>query len=145
MPDFPENCIRGIREKKYINPDGVTVFAALFTPYEKTAGNREDGCMETSINWEDNEEVMSFTLNYRVNGDTNLAFPNGAVRIPIEKMDAINTFDATRDSIFYERARISGNEYHGNIVFRKHLSKNQITFIANMLAAASSKVYTKNG
>lgn len=100
--------------------------------------------METSINWEDNDGVMSFTLNYRVNGETNLAFPNGAVRVPTEKLDAINTFDGTRDSIFYERAKIAGNDYHGNIVFKKHLSKTQINFIINMLAAASSKVRTRN-
>jgi hypothetical protein len=72
------------------------------------------------------------------------SFPNGAVRVPKEKIDAVNTYEQVKDSIFYERRPVAGNDYHGNIVFKTGLSKTQISFICTLLAAASSKVYTRN-
>ena len=144
MPDYPDNCIRGIRESKHINHDERRALGACFAPYAKTAEAREDGCQETSINWEDNDRVLEFTLNYRTNPTAYFAFPNGAVRIPREKIDAVNTYEQVRDSIFYERRSVEGNDYHGNIVFNTGLSKTQISFICTLLAAASSKVHTRN-
>lgn len=142
MPDFPENCIRGIRKKDQISQDGIPL-AALFNPYSKTTESRTDGGQETSINWEDNDEVLSFTLKYKPSQNENISFPNGAVRVPVEKINNINTFDGTRDSIFYERQPLETNEYHGNIVFKGGLSKTQIGFISTMLAAAASKIFTR--
>jgi hypothetical protein len=144
MPDYPDHCIRGIREGKHFNPVEGRALSACFAPYEKTAEARDDGCQETSINWEDNDQVLHFTLNYRVNPAALYSFPNGAVRVPKEKIDAVNTYEQVRDSIFYERRAVEGNDYHGNIVFNSGLSKTQISFICTLLAAASSKVYTRN-
>jgi|SRR5215211_419691 len=97
---FPENCIRGIKENKNISNDGTTVLAALFLPAARTAQTRDDGHTETSINWEDNESVLSFTLNYRLSQNAYFAYPNGAVKIPREKIDEINTFNGTKDGVF---------------------------------------------
>ena len=143
MCDFPDNCIRGIAKRTQISIDRANVLAAVFMPNSKTAETREDGCQETSINWEDNEEVMSFTLNHRPSPDQFFSYPNGAVRVPRAKIDDINTFNGTQDGVFYERQKIPGNDYHGNIVFKKELTKTQINFIANMLAAASSNIHTR--
>jgi len=86
---------------------------------------------------------MSFTLNHRSSKDQFFSYPHGAVRVSRAKIDDINTFNGTQDGVFYERQKIPGNEYHGNLVFKKKLTKNQITFIANMLAAASSNIHIR--
>jgi hypothetical protein len=37
----------------------------------------------------------------------------------------------------YGSQKSPGNNFHGNLILKEELTKNQITFIANMLAAAS--------
>lgn len=143
MPDYPDHCIRGVRDGKQINPAEGRALSACFAPYEKTAEARDDGCQETSINWEDSDQVLEFTLNYRAKPTAYYTFPLGAVRVPREKIDAVNTYEQVRDSIFYERRPVEGNDYHGNIVFKTGLTKTQISFICTLLAASSSNIHTR--
>jgi hypothetical protein len=141
MNDFPEHCIRGVGKEKYIYDDD-TVSAGLFIPDKRTASTRGDGGFETSINWEDNNDVLVFTLEYR-DENNHLAFPHGAVRVPRQEIDHVNELESTRDTLTYERGPLPDNPYHGNIVFRGSLPNPRLTMIANILAAASSKVYRR--
>ena len=144
MSDFPDNCIRGIQKLKNVYQDTNTVSAQLFIPDERTIKNRSDGGQETSINWEDDETVLDFTLNQKDENDQNrLLFPNGAVKLPRSEMDKLIADANISNAISYERNPLANNVYHGNIVFRDGLSKPMITMIANVLALYCSEVIRK--
>jgi hypothetical protein len=138
FPKFPENCIRGIDKNDYINPSDNTVRLNLYLPDSRTVKTRSDSCAETSINWEDDVDVVDFTLKYRENNK--LLFPHGAVRLPKDEIDRINANPATQNSLAYERRPVDGNSYHGNILFLPGLSQTKQNMLASVLAAYSSKV-----
>ena len=58
--NFPDNSIKGIPNKEFLI-DETTVGSHLFH-FKQT---RDDEFVEQSINWEDNEFVIDFTLNQR--------------------------------------------------------------------------------
>jgi hypothetical protein len=126
---FPDNCIRGIRKKDFLTPEGIS--SAVYLPDERTAQNREDGGLETSINWEDDGTVLNFTLR-------NPAYQWGVARLPRATIDYLNVQPASANALSYERAPLEGNPYHGNIVFRQNLSKVTRNMIAGTLALAST-------
>jgi hypothetical protein len=142
MQEYPEFCIRGIRKLKEINQDD-TVALNVYLPYTKTSETRTDNGSETSINWEDKEEVLNFTLNFR-DEKNQLVFANGAVKLAKDEIDHINTLPSTQDTLLYERDELDENPYHGNIVFRAELSNPKRNMIASILAAASSKVFKRS-
>ena len=78
--DFPENCVRGVVLSKHIVKETGGVSFEVFMPNTKTSEIREDQGEEVSINWEDDESVLEFTLNCR-NDDGFFLFPNGAVKL----------------------------------------------------------------
>ena len=139
--NFPDNCIRGVRKQDHVTAEGG-VASVVFQPDSRTAENRADGGAETSINWEDDETVLDFTLNHKINGQ--YQFAHGAVRLARREIDRINRHPASTNSLTYERAPLPDNAYHGNIVFRKDLSKPTIKMIASALALASSSVLRRN-
>jgi len=144
MPDFPDYCIRGIKKKSYIYEDTDTVSSALYMPDPRTKETRSDGGSETSINWEDNDNVLDFTLqSLDDNNQTALAFPHGAVKLSRNVFDNINNSATTLNTITYERQKLPKNHYHGNIVFRTGLPNHTVTMIANVFALFSSRVYRK--
>jgi hypothetical protein len=144
MLDFPDNCIRGIQKIKYVHQDTDTVSSQLFLPNERTSKDRPDKGQETSINWEDNDTVLEFTLDSRDENDqTKLAFPHGAVRLPRHVIDKVINEANTINAITYERNKLPNNNFHGNIVFRAELPRHTITMIANVFALYCSKVLRK--
>ena len=144
MPDFPNLCIRGIQKAKHVHTDTDTVSSLLFIPDNRTRELRSDGGDETSINWEDNDSVLEFTLDSKdENNPTSLAFPHGAVKLPRKILDEVVNSPTTYDSIKYERQELPHNPFHGNIVFRAGLPNHTITMIANVFAYSCSKVLRK--
>ncbi len=141
MNNFPEFCIRGIAKGSHINTDDNTIVFRDYLPDTRTSRNRIDGGSETSINWEDDDTTLIFTLEYRENSD--LAFPYGAVRLARAEIDHINELPSTENTIFYERSPNDKNKYHGNIVFKNGLPDPKKNMVASCLAAASSKVISR--
>ena len=77
--NYPENSIKGIPNNDFLI-EGGTVASHLFH-FEQI---RDDGEVEQSINWEDDESVIDFTLNQKkANGD--LQFRAGLRYFPILK------------------------------------------------------------
>ncbi len=142
MVNFPDFCIRGIVKKSYIYEDTETVSAALFIPDSRTRVTRSDEGTETSINWDDNDKVLEFTLQTRdEKNQAVLAFPHGAIKLPRHVLDDVVNLPSTFQAITYERQEIDNNPYHGNIVFRAGIPQHTINMIANVLAAHSSRPY----
>ena len=133
MVDYPEYCLRGISKINDITQEG-RVSANVFLPDERTALTRVDNCMETSINWEDDNQALAFTLR---------SFQNGIVRLGRAEIDRINSLPASINEIGYERSVDPINSYHGNILFQNIISSAVRRMIAASLALASSKVIRK--
>jgi hypothetical protein len=91
------------------------VGSALFQ-FDPKSRLQSDGWIDESINWEDDESAISFTLNQKKpDPDNNLQFKVGVAIIDRHKLDDYINLPAVSGKILYERARIEGNYYHGNI------------------------------
>jgi hypothetical protein len=114
--DFPESCLRGLREKDHITEEGQ-VLSAAFVPDPRTAANREDGGSEVSVNWEDDAEVADFTWQTR-DLCGNIVFPHGVARVALKDIERINSLPGALQSLGWERAPIkddqelADNPYH---------------------------------
>lgn len=133
---YPENCVRGIPNASYLNPDG-SVGSHLFH-FVQTTG-RSDGWSEQSINWEDHDSVIEFTLQ-QTKEDGNLQFKGGAAIVPREEIERLNNQPTIKGLVSYERSPIQGNPFHGNILLRVNTSKPTMKLIAAGLALAVSKI-----
>lgn len=72
---YPDNCIKGIPNQDFILPDG-TIGAHLF--HFKEVNKRDDNFIEQSINWQDDDNAINFTLKQKKDGDKqfkNLSHP----------------------------------------------------------------------
>jgi hypothetical protein len=133
---FPDRCVKGIPNEAFVAPEGI-VGAHLF--YFKVEGARDDGWIEQSINWEDNETVIEFTLNQtRETGE--IQFRVGVVTVPRERIDELNARPVYRDLMSYERQPLPDNPYHGNLLLRETVSKPMMKLLAAHLAMAASEV-----
>jgi len=135
--DLPDHCLRGLRTAD-LSKDGQ-VSAQAFKPNEKTAGARDDGAQESSVNWEDDDTVLHQTLTAR-NESGSLLFAHGAVRVPRAELDHVAGLPQVQHGFSYERSALPGNPYHGNLLFHKHLPKQTINLIIAFLALVSSPV-----
>jgi len=105
-----------------------------FEADEKNPGNRQDGFIETSIAWEDDEIVIDFCFaNCKDN------FIHGAVKLPTKEIDHIKSKDDI-GRFSYERDAKPENGYHGNLLFESKIDKRSRRLIESSLALFSSKV-----
>ncbi len=139
---FPDHFIRGIVQKKHIIAETEGVTYELFLPNTKTAQLRDDGGEEVSINWEDHDAVLQFTLDMKIE-NTGYLFPNGAVRLKKDELHRINATPTLENTITYERKKLPNNDYHGNIVYKNGLTDRVKKMIAYYIAATSSKVVNR--
>ncbi|HID30263.1 MAG TPA: hypothetical protein EYP19_09695 [Desulfobacterales bacterium] len=134
---FAENCIRGIPNRSYLTDEG-SVGSHLFS-FNKAA-DRGDGWAELSINWEDDDCAIEFTLSQR-KADGGFQFKGGAVVIPRPEVDRLNNRPTIRKGLVsYERQPLADNPYHGNILLRANTSKPTMRLIAAGLALAVSRI-----
>lgn len=127
---FPDNCIRGIKSTTYLDSDG-TLAANAF--YFQSETERTDEWREESINWEDDDRAIEFTMNQQ-KLDGELRFKAGIAILPRVEIDRINTRSILRGFLSYERRSLVDNPYHGNILLRKDVTKNAMKKIASALA-----------
>lgn len=133
MSGCPDNCIRGIRQAAdWLVGKYVTSLA--FIPNKNTKGDRRDQGYETSINWEDDDQVVNFTLSQQ-HGKF------GAVRLPRKGIENINTKVLFRGHLKYERKKEARNPYHGNIVFLNSLPNSVLRAIAGALAIEVTDIF----
>jgi len=134
---FPEFCLRGIRVKNWVLDD-QKVAPMAFEPIVKNPTIRDDGLLETSISWEDNEEVLDFCFtNFKNN------FEFGAVRLSTIKLDFIIS-GADKGHLLYERRPVDDNNHHGNILFYEGIPTRSRRLIESSLSFFSSKVIPNN-
>jgi hypothetical protein len=130
---FPENCVRGIFDATYL-PDGI-VGSHLF---HFNGPDRGDGWKEQSINWQDDDYAVEFTLNQTKDGQ--LLFKAGVVILPRAEIDRLNSKPVVNGVLSYERQRRDNNDYHGNLLLRSNVPSRQMKLIAAGLALAISEI-----
>ena len=133
---YPDNCIKGIPNNTFVLGDG-SVASHFFEFKENSA--RQDGLHEQSINWEDDESVIEFTLNQKKdNGECK--YKSGVAILERYEIDRLSNRPTVNKVLSYERNIISGNKYHGNILINSNVPKPAQRKIAAGLALAVSAV-----
>lgn len=137
--DFPLNCIKGVKHSSLFCPDGSPSADLFFVDLRYP---RDDGWIEQSINWEDDNSVIDFTLNQKKE-DGEIRFKAGVVIIPRNEIDLLSRQPTIIDTLSYERKKdpdYAENPYHGNILLKSSVNKQTMKKIAAGLALAVSKV-----
>ena len=133
---IPENCLKGIPNDTFLIVDG-TVGSHLF--YFKAEDIRDDGWTEQSVNWEDDDYAVQLTLRQR-KPSGELQFRGGAVVLPRQEIDRLNSRHTVRDLLSYERQPLEENPYHGNILLRAETTTPTMKLIAAGLSLAVSRI-----
>ncbi len=107
---------------------GSTVSDAAFLPDHKTAASRNDSMVETSINWEDDDRVVAFTLARREQTE------HGVARVLRSQLDYVRQLRHCIGQFGYERREVDGNPHHGNLLFGASCGKPMEKMIASVLA-----------
>ncbi len=144
---YPDNCIRGISNKGFL-----IEFAGIMHPtasiFQFKKEDEKGGWIEQSINWEDDESVIQFTLA-QTKDNRKLQFEAAAI-IPRSEIDRLNrrynNNDVLKDVLRYERQALEHNRYHGNILLKANIPKRiKQLIVAGLLRAIDpSKIIIQN-
>ncbi len=134
MSESPETFLRGIRKEDH-KTHKMKVKADAFMPDDrKKLPGRADGYLESSINWEDDNQAKSRILK---------DFQHGYVRVETTVlMDILKLPNFPENFFSYERDPLQNNIYHGNLLFSNNLDKDEQKSICSLIALNSSLVLT---
>jgi len=134
-PDYPEICLKGIKAKDCIGDDGN--IRAHLLHFEK---GRTDTSWKQSINWQDDDQAIEFTLRQR-RQDGSLLFKFGVAPLSRIEIDRINSRPFVNGALSYERELLGDdNKYHGNLILEGRTTKLKMEAIAAILVSAQEKV-----
>lgn len=135
MKSFPDYCLRGISDSTCVDEEGEPT-SSLFQ-FSNT--HRVDGFSEESINWMDDNGAIEVLFSQKKE-DNSLQFKYGAAKLSRKEIDRIRKGQYIKDRLFYERARIEGNHYHGNILLRREITKQRKKVICALLANSVKEI-----
>jgi len=133
--DYPDQCLRGIKSKTLIPEEGL-VNNELFYFDEKNS----NGFFELSINWNDPEKAIPFTLAQKKDDGVEIKYKGGIAVIDRSELDKINKLQLLNGMLSYERAKLPENLYHGNLLLNGDVSKLKRKYIAVTLAIHVSEI-----
>jgi hypothetical protein len=138
---YPENCLRGIPNPQQVKENElVDVDVFMFNNQNII----ENSSHQISINWQDDDNAISFTLAQK-RTDEELQFKGGVAVIPRSDLDQLSKLPIMKESFSYNRQRLQENEYHGNLILKLGFSPARRKMIANTLAAHVSKIIPNLG
>jgi len=131
---FPDQCVRGLLNVSYVTKLGLP--AAHAFEFDEPPMARQDGCVEQSINWYDDEGAVAVALiQTKSNGE--LQFKAGVAVFPRSALDQLKSHHAVGERIQYERAEKPDNKYHGNILLKRDTPGPERKMIQSFLAMSS--------
>lgn len=134
---FPEEFLRGISNIDFVKDGQVLPSAFQFDD-----ADRDDGKMEASINWLDDEGAIAVALN-QTKDNGKIQFPGGVARIEVAFAKQILR-NFSQKEFSYERAPLKNNKYHGNLLLASSLHKQRRHMLMTGLAlAAGTNIITK--
>ena len=135
MVKYPNRFIRGIANRDCLRDQSGTLSvsniggaAFTFSPQP----NHTDGKWELSVNWEDDNDAISFTLSQKKEG--RIQFRVGVVILPRTAIDEINKSPSTPNWLSYERLSVNDNKYHGNLLVNSDLHRQNKRLLSGLLA-----------
>lgn len=131
---YPNNCLRGVFNKSAVRTDGRPE-TEVFNQWQLDGGE-----FVQSINWEDDDGAIPFTLAQTRRDLETLQFPGGVAVLARIEIDNMMKWPANMGVLSYERAPEDGNRYHGNLRLGPGVTKPHRTQIAGALALAVSSV-----
>ena len=132
---FPDEWLKGIPNKKEYITDDNRLASHLF--HFKPEFLRTDGWVEQSINWNDDENSITYTLSQEKNGE--IHFKAGLAVLSRHELHKINKKPQVNDMISYERAPLPDNKYHGNLLLKHPHSNKTMKMIAATIAVIAFK------
>lgn len=138
--NYPKNCIKGISKNDDVGKDGH-VGSHVF--YFDAKHARNDGWIEQSINWEDDNFARTLTLKQKKE-DGRLQFRGGIAILPRLAIDRLGRLPMINGLISYERRPFGHNQYHGNLLLKANVEKPTMRRIAAGLALHVSEVISQS-
>jgi len=132
---YPDHCIRGILNPALLLEDDMLSLGT----FDFRKGNRKDDWIEASINWMDDEYAIDFTFK-QTKKSGELKYGVGIAILPRSELDRIKKNYKFIGYFDYERAKIEGNDYHGNLLLKDKISKYKRDVIRNLLVFAANIV-----
>lgn len=150
--EFPNSFYRGISSFDFITSSGyVSAGAFKFSPYDEQLRDNDNFC-ELSINWNDDEGALNTLLAQHKVGKDDKQFKAGYCLINLDKLRLV--FDEhIQQSVFsYERKPIDANEsndyqenlYHGNLLIKDHLDKQEKKNAEHTLAQLAGRAFLRD-
>jgi hypothetical protein len=136
---YPPELLRGISCKDQLDEEGLA--SATLFPFDKKV--REDGFIEESINWYDNEKAKNILFSQKKE-DGNFQFKMGAAVLIKEEIDRIIKNSQVKDRLSYERNCLNGNKFHGNLLLKDGVPKLVKRKIAATIALNAVREIEKN-
>jgi len=127
--DYPDKWIRGVISEEYLKK-GLPK-ASLFSGF--TDCENKSDYEELSINWYDREEALMQILDQKKDGARQ--FKIGAAIFSREKLDELCATGYADNCYKYERSPTPDNEYHGNLLAKKGIKKEDKKMVASLIAA----------
>jgi hypothetical protein len=137
MP-FPEYCLKGIKAKDCISEEGEILAPLLYFDKDVTSGS-----WRQSVNWQDDDLAIDFTLAQKRSDET-LLFKYGLVSLSRSDIDRIKGRPYVNGALSYDREPLPSNPYHGNLVLEDRVSKLRMKTIAAILVSAKERVFPQN-
>jgi len=131
--EFADRFIRGITNKQFISDDGYPL-APLYQFRFDVPEYRTDNCKEESINWHDEENALRNVMLNMKKGMDVPKFSYGAAITDKSVIETLSKNKRYKDSFSYERRKVEGNEYHGNLLFKATASKRDMLQLAECIA-----------
>lgn len=127
---YPDSCIRGIPNSNCLTEENTVAHRNLYQFHK--AG--PDGWFKESINWNDDTEVVHFTLEQKDDGEWK--YEIGVAILQRDKIDLMIRRQGIADRFKYERKPIPEppNRYHGNLLMKSDVPKQLKESIRNQLA-----------
>lgn len=128
--DFPQEFLRGLSNKDFAM-NGLVMASA----FQFDEADRDDGMLEASINWLDDDGAIEVALQQRKENGR-IQFVGGVARIDIQLMKLILR-SIPSDIFSHERAELPNNPYHGNLLLASSVNRQMKQMITNGLALAA--------
>ena len=138
--DYPSKILRGIPNKEFLDEYG-NPHTSLFN-FSRPSSDRNDNNIEESINWEDDEDAIRFTLEQKKDG--RIQFSEGIAVMSRSEVDRLCIRMVVKNKLTYERKKLPENKYHGNLLLANDTPKKLKAKIAAGLALCVEEVIKSN-
>ncbi len=138
---FPDTFLKGIPNSSFILEEG-NVASHLFK-FDLDQKIRNDDLIEQSINWQDDNKAVDYTLKQKKdNGE--IQFKVGVAIVPREEIDKLKSKPVYKNVFSYERTVGTNNPYQVNLLLNKNISKPTMRMLSAGLALAIKAISLQN-